>query len=473
MVLAVAALIRFSFVFNFPQKVSKDAADYDRIAWNIVTTSQMYPNAAADSIEVLGRTPVYPVFLAIIYKLGWHSYVLVRMVQAIFDLGMCLLIFLIARNIGFGVGPSILAFILVAINPFASAYVGALISESLGTFLFVLSFYLFYLAIKKNSLIMFLFTGLLFGILTLCRPQFVIVLPLIFAISSLFWLKSYQTNFVLYSILVFIIVAIPYLSLLGILPDLLSILSAPVFLATSLIMLIFWFVIPKNMIKQDFVFDKSCFNSNNIIGILAAVIFSILSILPWTYRNYFISGKFVPLVSSLYPPGGAGYLITLPIPFGKDPMEVDERWNRFIRSSGEEQDKLRKEMDEIGLHRLKTKPHYYLWLTFRRTLRLWNHGNLLYSQILPRWIWGIFTGIAFVYYLLAALGVWVTRRQWRILFPLYIPFFYLTMLCAPGHVEARYSIEAFPIVCLFGGTGLFYLWSRYKKKDISEGEMYY
>ena len=315
---------------------------------------------------------------------------------------------------------------------------------------------------------MFLITGLLFGVLTLCRPQFVLLSPLILSISLLIWLKNINNNYSINSILIFLLVLLPYFSVLGFLPSNFSMLSSYVFLIISPIILILWFIIPKKSSINDQVANPEIFYSRKISGILLMTIFSVLAVLPWTYRNYFVTGKFVPLVTSMYPSGGGWYLSTSPIPFGKDPMEVDERWKRFLQAEGDEQKKLGKEMEEIGYQRLINQPTYYLWLTLRRTIRLWNHGNLLYSRKLPRWIWGIFTVIAILYYVLAIIGAWVTRKRWRILFPLYIPFLYLTILCAPSHVEPRYSIETFPIVCLFGGVGLYYLWARYKKRDIPE-----
>lgn len=469
---AAAISLRLAFVFIFPQEIRKDAADYDRIAWNIATTSHMYPDSPSDSREILGRTPVYPVFLAAIYKLGGHSYLLARIIQVTIDVGMCILLFFVSRSLGFGIKPSMVALGLAAVNPFTSAYVGALISECLGTFLLVLVLYFLYLALKKDQIWMFILTGFLFGILTLCRPQFAILCPLIFSVSLLIWFKNINKNFILNSILIFLLVLLPYFSALGFLPSSLNMLSSYVFLIISPILLILWFVIPKESSINNQIQNHEKISIIKIFGILLMTIFSVLAVLPWTYRNYFVSGKFIPLVTSMYPSGGGWYLSMLPIPLGKDPMEVDERWKRFVRAEGEEQIKLGKEMEEIGHQRLVNKPHYFIWFTIRKAIRLWNQGNLLYSISYkePRWVWGIFTGITFGYYLLAALGVWITRKRWRILFPLYVPFLYLTILCAPGHVESRYTIEAFPIVCIFGGIGLSYLWSKYKRRNISEEE---
>ena len=147
----------------------------------------------------------------------------------------------------------------------------------------------------------------------------------------------------------------------------------------------------------------------------------------------------------------------MPVPWGKDVKEVDEKWKKFLNAKGKEKEILRKEMGDEGYHRLITRPHYYIWLTVRRAIRLWNHGNLLYYYEEPRWVWAIFTVLTFLYYIFAILGVWVTRRSWRILYPIYVPFIYQTILSAPSHAEARYSIEMFPLVCIFGGVGLNYL----------------
>lgn len=456
-ILAIA--VRSIFVWFFPQPVQKDAAVYDQLGKNLAMTGQMYPGGSYDSKEVLSRTPIYPVFLSLIYKFAGHSFQTVRMIQLLIDIVSCLIVFYLTRFLGFSNSVSFIAFGLMVINPFTSAYTSALLAENLGIFLMILSFFLFFLAFKKRQVLFFILTGIMFGILTLSRPQFVLLLPLIFVLLVFIWLKKDKTNRILYSILIALVLLVPYLAQWGLWIYARDYISSYFFIVISPVLLLIWFFIPNNTnnIKHEFPDRKI------IIGILGAVILNILVVMTWTYRNYLVTGRFIPLVVS-YSPGSVGYyLVTLPIPWGKDPMEVDDRWQKFLKSSGEEKEKLEKEMRDIGYQRLITKPYFYAWLCLRRFIRLWNQGNLLYFYTEPRWVWVIFTFINLIYYFFAWLGVWITRRNWRLLVPLYVPFIYLAILGAPSHVESRYSIETFPIICLFGGMGLNYLWNRHKR----------
>lgn len=463
-ILIVGVILRIIFVFIYPQPVTKDAADYDRIAWNIVNTGQMYPNPNADNKEILGRVPVYPIFLSIIYKLGGHSYVLVRLIQALLDIIMCFLLFLIARNLGWAEKPSLFALGIVLLNPFTSAYVSAVIAESLGIFILAAAFYMLYVSFNKNTVWTYILAGLIFGALTLCRPQYILLTSIYFLLQAFIWLKSYKKYFWVNSVLILLVLSFPFLSLFNLLPGIFNYFANIFFFLLSPILLLAWFIIPRDSLTGNLTVNNINQNiiSQRVKGIMIMTLVSILTVLPWTYRNYLMTNKFIPLIVPVSE-SKWHYMNTLPIPFGKDPAEVDEKWNRFLKSQGEEREKLGKELDEIGYQRFKNKPYSYVWLTLRRAVRLWNQGNLLYSYQEPRWVWGIFTGLAFIYYLLAIFGAWITRKHWWNLYPLYVPFVYLTILTAPSHVESRYFIGVFPIVCLLGGMGLYYLWARWKK----------
>lgn len=473
LLLFLAITVRLFFALGFPQPVVKDAASYDQLGINLSTTGRMwmFPGGNPDPPELLVRTPGYPVFLGLIYKLGGHSPQLVRVAQAFLDTGTCLLVFFLSRLVGCSTPVSLLALALAALNPFTSAYVGSLLSENLGIFVFVLSFCFLYLAIQREKTWLFVITGITFGALTLCRPHLALLSPIIFLFPFFAWLKKFKSRTGFISAIFTVLAITPYFTFFGLMPSFLSYLGSFFFIFASPLVLLLWFAISGKGKGEDEAKVEDINNAGpEVKGFVLMAIFSVLAVLPWTYRNYQVSGKFVPLVVLVYPSGGDYYLGTLPVPLGKDPMEVDEKWKQFVSARGEELEKLRKEMGETGYRRLITRPHQYFWLTFRRAVRLWNQGNLFYYLQLKRWAWGIFTTLNLAYYLLGFLGIWATRKQWRKLFPFYLPFIYVTILLAPIHAEPRYSIAMFPIVCLFGGAGLYSLRARSQRRNQLEGE---
>lgn len=451
-VLIVALGIRLTFVFAYPQDVVKDAAGYDRLGKNIHQTGRMYPDAEPEDPQILTRTPVYPLFLAMVYGVAGYHHQAVRIAQCFLDVLMIFFILRIARYLGVGRLARFFAALLLAVNPFTSAYVSALLSENMSIFLLALSYVVLYVSIREGKTVWYVISGLLFGITTLCRPQFVLLLPLI-SLIPIFWrLKQYTSVRRYLPVPLILVLCLPYVNLLRMEP-LIPILSHPFFLFLSPIVVAAWFIVPKEIESPGEKVDEYPAAK----GLIIAVCVNVMILTAWTARNYYMSGKLVPLVTSAYPGGVGYYLYTQTVPWGKDPKEVDERWKKFLVTEGGEREKLRREMEEIGYRRLLSQPHSYLLLTFRRAVRLWNHGNLLYFYDEPRGVWAFFTVLTFLYYVLAGIGIWITRKRWRLLFPLYVPFIYLTILCAPGHVESRYSIEVFPIVCLFGGTCISFL----------------
>ena len=70
LIIFAGLFVRMAFVSFYPQHdVTHDAAEYDHIALTLLTTGEYVS---------FQRAPLYPVFLAIIYKLFDHSYLAVR-----------------------------------------------------------------------------------------------------------------------------------------------------------------------------------------------------------------------------------------------------------------------------------------------------------------------------------------------------------------------------------------------------------
>src|SRR3989338_2675498 len=76
-----------------------DASNYDHLAMNIVSGEGFSEDINGKVIPTARRTPVYPMFLAGIYAVFGHSYIAVKIIQAILGALLCLVIFFIANII--------------------------------------------------------------------------------------------------------------------------------------------------------------------------------------------------------------------------------------------------------------------------------------------------------------------------------------------------------------------------------------
>ena len=153
------------------------------------------------------RMPGYPIFLAGVYSVfGHENNTAVRIVQAVFDTGTCVILGLIAflwtedderkrRN-------ALFAFLLASLCPFIVIYAATILSETLTTFLMAAMALTATLALKaasaKKSCIWWIVTGLLAGLAVFLRPDaglFAGGIGLTIVISGLFFRREDPPKF--------------------------------------------------------------------------------------------------------------------------------------------------------------------------------------------------------------------------------------------------------------------------------------
>jgi Dolichyl-phosphate-mannose-protein mannosyltransferase len=143
-VLAAGAALRLWFIHAHPQ-VQGDSLLYGDIATNwlahgIYGHSVGHPSGLTTIQPTLVRLPGYPAFLALCFALfGVANYRPVVYLQALIDLGACLLIAGLARKI---CGPRAgrIALLLAALCPFTANYVAFPLTETLSIFCVALGF---------------------------------------------------------------------------------------------------------------------------------------------------------------------------------------------------------------------------------------------------------------------------------------------------------------------------------------------
>lgn len=173
LILAIAFLLRFYFVFIYPQfPVASDAKEYDSLGWNIAAGNGFTDEAGKAELH---RSPGYPFFLAVIYRVFGHSYDHVRSFQVLISMLTLLLIFLIAKDI-FGKDTALFSLTIASFYPPFISYCGILYNETLFTFLIALSAYLFLYAIRHSSARVYILLGVTGGYAILLREEFILVL---------------------------------------------------------------------------------------------------------------------------------------------------------------------------------------------------------------------------------------------------------------------------------------------------------
>ena len=166
-ILILALVIRLIIVANTSMDPAEggDAFQYDQIALSLKN---------GDGYSFLGETtalraPVYPVFLAIIYKIFGYNYLVVKIFQCFIEIVTMIVCYkTIFEN--FGKRRAILSLLLFCFHPGLIIYNSRILTETLFTLFLSLSIYFLMKAQKFYSIRFAIFSGFIFGICILTKP---------------------------------------------------------------------------------------------------------------------------------------------------------------------------------------------------------------------------------------------------------------------------------------------------------------
>jgi len=147
-----------------------DARDYDRHALNLLSGKGLTNGTAWAS-----RPPLYPLFLAGIYRCVGHSYLAVRLIQSFLGALVIFLVYGILR-VYFSKKVSVLTAFLTACHPLLIVYAGNILSETLSQFFLALFLTVF---LRGKGPVAAWGGGALFGLLLLCRASLIFFLPFV------------------------------------------------------------------------------------------------------------------------------------------------------------------------------------------------------------------------------------------------------------------------------------------------------
>ena len=163
-----AFLIRLYFIFVDTRPVDYDQLTYDKMALSILNNHEFSIYKGEPTAYV---TPFYPIFLSIIYFLFGHSYVCVKMAQALLGSLTGVVIYFIAKEV-FNRSVAVFALFFMAISYFFIMHGILLLSENL--FIIFVAFSLLFLIrlYKKPSYINAVLFGLMCSFATLTRSAY-------------------------------------------------------------------------------------------------------------------------------------------------------------------------------------------------------------------------------------------------------------------------------------------------------------
>ena len=171
----IAFSLRVWFIENYTAPLVGDEVGYNSLAVSLLE-GKGYVNS--QGIPTAHRSPGYPLFLYIIFYFFGRDYFIVRIIQAIIDSILCILIYYLGRKL-FDNKVGFLAAILASIHLGFIAQPAKILTEGLATFLLFIAI-IFFLKSKQNChrKTYYSLTGIFIGLCCLVRPSFIIIFPL-------------------------------------------------------------------------------------------------------------------------------------------------------------------------------------------------------------------------------------------------------------------------------------------------------
>jgi Tfp pilus assembly protein PilF/4-amino-4-deoxy-L-arabinose transferase-like glycosyltransferase len=173
-VLAIA--IRFLFIYQFKDSpafgfYSADARHYDKFALKILDGNLFYG-------ESVYLNPLYPFFLALVYKVFGHSLIAVAYCQALIDSLTVVLLYLIGVEIFKRRAVGVAASFIYACYGVSIFFAGVMTEATPAAFLFTASALLFAYTRSRPSPAWPLSAGLALGLAALLRPNIILIAPI-------------------------------------------------------------------------------------------------------------------------------------------------------------------------------------------------------------------------------------------------------------------------------------------------------
>jgi 4-amino-4-deoxy-L-arabinose transferase-like glycosyltransferase len=152
-----------------------DQDGYRRLGQALAETGKFtrFPDAPRFVPEVI-RTPAYPAFVAVVYRLFGARQIAVALAQTAVFAVICLVVYAMAQRSTSDRSVAVAAAAATALFPPIAYFVPLVMTEVWTTLLFTVSMWVALLALRERRAILFLWLGVLLALTTLSRPVFVL-----------------------------------------------------------------------------------------------------------------------------------------------------------------------------------------------------------------------------------------------------------------------------------------------------------
>lgn len=181
-VLAIVASGVFGVLFSYPIS-GPDSVQYDIIAQNLAAGRGFSLSTTAPFVPTMFREPVYPFFLAAIYRIFGHHIQAVLFIQMIIHSLTAILVYLLAKE-AFSDRVALYSAVVVAVFPTLANLSACILSETLFTLMLCCAVYVFHLGLKTEKPLLYFLAGLLCGMLSLTKAV-ALFLPLFLIAAAL------------------------------------------------------------------------------------------------------------------------------------------------------------------------------------------------------------------------------------------------------------------------------------------------
>jgi len=340
------------------------------------------------------RGPGYPAFTALIYLVFGPNHLFILVIQALLAAGTCLLVFELGRLV-FSVRVGLLAALITAFHPMVMRYVPDIQVETLLSFLFTLTVYCSVRFVIAPSLL----NGFFLGAASACAAHVkgvVVPYPGLFAVA-----------FVLYR----------YLS------------------------------------QRDIKAVLGTWKSLAMIFVAMALL-----ILPWTYRNYALSGHFVLISSNAGGEFLRGYVFAQPkyyllekLPYIDGETEANEMQRQLFRSKGLVWERDEAETDQVqnkaAKEKLSSDPAAFLRKVSIGVFTFWYEVTTRKNSI----VIGL---LALAGWALTLFGLVRGRPKKQLFWFLLLPIVSVNLIYAAVLALGRYSAPCIPTLMVMAAYGL-------------------